>query len=488
MPQKIFTATAAGDVDYFNPQWSEFTGLTFEEIRAWGWTRFIHPEDLPENVRVWRQAIATGEPFQFEHRFRRADGEYRWHLSRALPVRNAAGEVMMWIGANTEVHTIKEAEKALREADRMKDEFLATLSHELRTPLTAITGWSQLLAKGVLSPSDQHVAVEAIRTSAAAQAQLIEDVLDVSRITTGKMRLDRRPADLAEIVEAAVATVRPAAEAKAIPLAVSLPRDLGSHFVDPTRIQQVVWNLLSNAIKFSPAGAPVEVTLRGNRGSSQIEVRDRGPGISSAFLPHIFERFRQADSSATRAHAGLGLGLSLAKELMELHGGTIAVESDEGRGSRFIVSIPAGAKENRNSGPDEDGAVAHGHAAGPLAGFRVLYVDDRDDARLLIAAMLKSAGAEVALAGSAAEALEVLPQARPHVVVTDIAMPERDGYDLLEAMRARPEWRDLPVIALTAHGEADQQQRAAAAGFDDYLRKPIDVHDLTQAVARAAHA
>ncbi|HEX9981785.1 MAG TPA: ATP-binding protein [Thermoanaerobaculia bacterium] len=376
---------------------------------------------------------------------------------------------------------------ALREADRMKDEFLATLSHELRTPLTAIVGWSQMLEMLDLSEKDRELALETIGKSARAQLQLIEDVLDVSRITTGKMRLDRQQADLSVIIENALATVRPAAEAKQIPIEVKLDRSLAFQYVDPARVQQIVSNLLSNAIKFSPPGTPVEVTLRAEETSAAITVADRGPGIRRDLVPHIFERFRQGDSSARRAHAGLGLGLALAKELTELHGGTIDVETEEGRGSRFTVRLPMpvasiAADARRPRGNERESIDA------PLERLRILYVDDRADARLLIRTMLAKSGAHVIEAGSVEEALRQLRTRKPDVVVTDIAMPGRDGYDLLDAIRLHREWDDLPVLALTAHGRIEDERRAIAAGFRSYLRKPIDMQELSAAVSRAVHA
>ncbi len=376
----------------------------------------------------------------------------------------------------------KMVEDALRAADRMKDEFLATLSHELRTPLTSIIGWSHMLLRDELADAEKRMALEAIRSSARAQAQLTEDLLDVSRIITGKVSLAREPVVLAEVVEAAVAAIRPAAEARNIPLEAEIDPALPEAFVDRERIQQVVWNLLSNAIKFSPRGSPVRVILRGDAEKSVIEVIDRGHGIRGDFLPHIFERFRQADSSSKRAESGLGLGLALVKDLVELHGGTVDVESEEGRGSRFTVQLPlAPAPPGAHRSAD---APSHAPAGSPLAGMRVLYVDDREDARVLIGRMLGQEGAEVVHAGSADEALAALSRARPDVVLTDLAMPERDGYDLLAMIRSDRRWNDVPVLALTAQGHMDEDRRAAAAGFQAFLRKPIEPHDLTAALMR----
>jgi PAS domain S-box-containing protein len=268
MPQKIFTANAAGEVDYFNAQWMEFTGLSFEQIKDWGWTQFIHPDDVEENVRRWSQSIRTGEIFELEHRFRRADGEYRWHLSRAHAMRDARGKVLMWIGSNTDIDEVKqvESEKArlldeAQEVNRLKDEFLATMSHELRTPMTAILGWTQLLRTGGFDEPTTERALQTVERNAHAQVRLINDLLDVSRIITGKLRLDLRPVSLASIVEAAVDSVQPTAEAKGIRLQTLFDTQVGLVSGDPDRLQQVVWNLLSNAIKFTPRQGRVRVSL-----------------------------------------------------------------------------------------------------------------------------------------------------------------------------------------------------------------------------------
>ena len=375
--------------------------------------------------------------------------------------------------------SLRRSAEALRTADRMKDEFLATLSHELRTPLTAIIGWSHLLLNADLEKQEQHVALEAIRSSAKAQSQLTEDILDVSRITTGKLRLRREHADVVKVIEAAVATVRPAAEAKRIPIRLTLDTSVPALFIDPDRIQQVVWNLLSNAIKFSPAGTPVEVRLHAEGELAVIDVIDHGPGIVRSFLPYVFERFRQADSSSSRAYAGMGIGLALAKDLVELHGGSIEVESEEGSGSHFTVRLHV---------PSEGAAAMdrrRGSSGAILEDVRIVYVDDREDARLLIGTMLRQHGAEVTVSGSVEDALVRVAGEKPDVVITDLAMPGRDGYELLASIRSEPRFRALPVIALTAQGRVEDEARAMEAGFEAFLRKPIESDDLAAAVDRA---
>jgi PAS domain S-box-containing protein len=410
----------------------------------------------------------------------------RWLAHRAYPT--AGGGLAIYSRDVSEQKAAEEAlrrsTEALRAADRMKDEFLATLSHELRTPLTAIIGWSEILLRADLEPNERAIALETIRSSARAQAQLVDDVLDVSRIVTGKLRLHRTESELVSIVQAAVDTVRPAAEGKRITLGLNLDYTLPPMLVDPERIRQVVWNILSNAIKFSAEGTSVEVTLSAEGESAVVTVSDQGRGIPRAFLPHVFERFRQADSSSTRAHTGLGLGLALAKDLVELHGGSISVESEENVGSRFTVRLPLGPAASAQSAENTP-RVAIAPVRPPLDGVRVLYVDDREDARLLIGTMLRQQGAVVSAAGTVNDALIVLSTHRPHVVVTDLAMPDRDGYDLLAAIRSDRQWDTLPVLALTAQARVGDETHAVAAGFYRFLRKPVESVELGAAVARA---
>jgi PAS domain S-box-containing protein len=382
-------------------------------------------------------------------------------------------------------NALRRSAEALRAADRMKDEFLATLSHELRTPLTAIIGWSHLLLTGGLDEQEVRIGLEAIRSSANAQAQLTDDILDVSRITTGKMRLQRQEISLPAVIEAAVGTVLPAAEARQIALNVNLDRELPRLFLDPERMQQVTWNLLSNAIKFSPPGAVVQIELLREGNEVVLHVTDRGKGIARAFLPFVFERFRQADSSPTRSYAGLGIGLALAKELVELHGGRISVESEEGRGSRFTVRLPLPMATVADRVPESATPLAK---VSNLQGRGVLYVDDREDARVLIARMLEAYGAQMMVASSVEEALAALADGSVDVVLTDLAMPDQDGYDLLAAIRENPRWKDLPVIALTAQGRLDDEHRAVTAGFHSFLRKPIEPETLACSVADALPA
>ncbi len=378
--------------------------------------------------------------------------------------------------------------------NRMKDEFLATLSHELRTPLNAILGWAHLLTTGKADPATAQRALGVIRNNAMAQSQLIEDILDVSRIISGKLRLNLAPVSLREVMESALDSVSPAADAKNI----TIERDIDD--IDPIpgdrdRLQQVFWNLLSNAVKFTPREGRVTVRLKRERDSAAISVEDTGIGISTDFLPYVFDRFSQADGSATRRHGGLGLGLAIVRYLVELHGGTMRADSDgENRGATFTALLPMrvlppidDAGEPIEPPPlDEVETDDLPH----LSGLRILVVDDEQDSRAFLGTLLQSQGASVCSAGSTPEALETFIRERPDVVVSDIAMPGEDGYDLIRQLRAIPA-RDgglTPALALTAYVRDEDVAAALAAGYQRHIRKPVVVSELIGAVAELAAA
>jgi signal transduction histidine kinase/ActR/RegA family two-component response regulator len=387
---------------------------------------------------------------------------------------------------------LEEAVAARAEAEavnRAKDVFLATLSHELRTPLTAILGWVRILhdQNNVDAEMSQH-GLDVIERNAEAQHQLIRDLLDVSRIISGKLQLDVRQIRLAPVVEAALDSVRQAAEAKSIRLGAEYGDGADLVTGDPDRLQQVIWNLLSNAIKFTPKGGSVGVRVGRHGSDVRVSVSDTGQGISPEFLPHVFERFRQQDGSTTREHGGLGLGLAIVRHLVEQHGGRVSAESDgERRGATFsfdlpiaAVKTPAGEAEGR---PDSQRPPAG--AASALGGVRVLVVDDNADARELLALVLGRAGAEVERAASAEAALEMLQQAEVDVLVSDIGMPTEDGYALIGRVRSLTDGRARrpPAVALTAYASEEDRRRALAAGFDAHVAKPVEPAELVSVIA-----
>ena len=410
-----------------------------------------------------------------------------------------------------------------REANRIKDEFLSTLSHELRTPLNAIMGWTQLLrmqqthggngdANGQPPPQQQPQqmnddvahAIDVIDRNARAQAKLVEDLLDVSRVTSGKLRLAAKVIELSTIVECAVEAVRPSAEAKNVAVSVTNEGG-GEHRIngDPDRLQQVVWNLLSNAVKFTPEGGRVDVILDEIAGQHRLRVADTGQGINAAFLPYVFDRFRQADSTSTRTHGGLGIGLTIVRHIVTMHGGSVGAESaGEGRGSTFTVMLPratvaavaasaeppaptecAPAKNETRGGGDDGTGPAESR---DITGTRVLLIDDEPDAREVVGEILRRAGAQVTASGSVGEAMRALRDAKADVILSDIAMPDQDGYDFLRQLRELPERRGgkIPVVALTAYAREEDRVRALSAGFSAHVAKPVSPDEILTTIAR----
>jgi PAS domain S-box-containing protein len=385
------------------------------------------------------------------------------------------------------------AKRSAEAATRAKDEFLAVVSHELRTPLNAILGWARLMRGGTLDEASARRAVEIIERNAGAQAQLIEDILDFSRIVSGRLRLDVESVDLARVLEAALDVVRPAAEAKGIRLDAVLGSRVGPVSGDRDRLQQVMWNLLSNAVKFTPKGGHVHLRLERVDSYAQIAVSDNGQGIAATFLPYVFETFRQEDATITRRQGGLGLGMAITRHIVELHGGSIGVVSPgEGHGSTFTVVLPLMAVNRSEPAVGATASSALEHDREPLlehlpslAGLHVLVVDDRLDGRELVTAVLTRSGATVTTAGSAADAIEKVQRLEPDVLVSDIEMPNEDGYALIERVRALANERGgaIPAIALTAHARFKDRIRALAAGFQVHVTKPVEPAELVILVA-----
>jgi signal transduction histidine kinase/ActR/RegA family two-component response regulator len=386
---------------------------------------------------------------------------------------------------------LQEALRDLNEASRLKDDFLATLSHELRTPLNAIVGWAHVLQSGDVDRDTAAKAVETIRRSAQAQNQLISDMLDVSRIVAGKLRLDFEPTDLPAVIHAALDTVRPAAAAKGVDLVQELDPSASRVLGDPDRLQQVMWNLLSNAIKFTPAGGCVRISLEPLATDVLTTVEDDGPGIEADFLPHVFDRFRQADSSPSRRHGGLGLGLAIVRHLVELHGGTVEARNREGGpGAAFQVRLPRHRVPDNPTAPDLVGAAPAGPAPDPedassLANLKILVVEDQPDALEMVTTILGRRGAGVVTAQSANEGLDALERERPDILVADIEMPGEDGYSLIRKVRLLPRDRGglIPAVALTAYASPRDRAKALAAGSDVHVVKPVQPDELVAVIA-----
>lgn len=475
----------------------------------------FHADDRRRVVEAVRAAVERRAPAEIvaEHRIVRVDGAVRWVRVRGRvlfdPVESGRRAVRI-IGTYVDITDRKEAdergERMLRaerlaraEAERvarMKDEFLATVSHELRTPLNAILGWSHLLRRKDMEPEETARAIATINRNARTQAQLIDDLLDMSRIVSGRIRIERQHADFARIVATAVESVQPSAGARGVTVALISEVADATVFGDPVRLQQVIWNVLTNAVKFTPREGSVDVRLRLDGEQLRLTVSDTGIGIAAEFLPHIFEPFRQQDGSTTRRHGGVGLGLSIAKRLIELHGGTVTVVSaGENAGTTVVVSMPAaqwkeGPRTDRRRSPIADSCDSSGGVTPLLMGVRVMVVEDDPDAQELVKRVLERAGAVVMTADTPGDALRRLPDAAIDVLVSDIGMPEMDGCDFVQLVRASddPNLAGIRAVAVSAYARVEDQERALASGFQRYLSKPIDVQLLTAAVVELARA
>lgn len=607
MPQKIGTTKPNGEVDYFNPQVTEFTGLSYEQLKEWGWTQFIHPDDVTEHVSKWRSCVQLGIVFEFESRIRRHDGEYRWHFTRAIPMRDAAGRIVMWVGSNTDIHDIKETEAALqisevryrrlfeaakdgilildftngviveanpfmsdllgyscesfrgkelweiglfkdraanvaavkalqetgylryehlplqskagatveveivanayREHDHQviqcnirditersrlekllqvqtreleelhlrKDEFLAMLSHELRSPLAPIANAVQLLSLQQDTESrTQQQARKIIERQLAKLQHLVDDLLEVSRITSGRVQLRRVWVTINGIAQGATETVRPLILQRHHELSVSLPVDPIWLHADAARLEQVMINLLTNAAKYTEEGGKIWLTVEREQNECVIRVRDSGVGISPTLLPHVFDLFTQAERSLDRSQGGLGIGLALVERLTELHGGKVEAYSTVGEGSQFVVRLPAQSVEM--SLAEQTPAVVN--QGRPV--LRVLVVDDNVDTVLGFSLLLQAQGHEVRTAYDGMSIVRIAEEFRPNVIMLDIGLPGLNGYEVAQQIREQPSGKNVILIALTGYGQDSDRQASAKAGFDHHLVKPVRFEQIVE--------
>lgn len=479
-----FTYANAALLTMWGKTWDEAIGKNCLELGYPEWHAAMHDREIDE-------VIATKQPIRGEVPFDGTVGR-RMYEYIFVPVIGATGEVEAVAGTTRDVterrraeDTLRESEQRLTDANRVKDEFLAILSHELRTPLNAVLGWAHMLRAGTIAPEVQRRALEALERNAKLQAQLVDDLLDVSRIMSGKLRIDNAAVDLAAVVADAVDAVRSAAAAKQLPIAVRVDSDAQVIVTgDEHRLAQIASNLLANAVKFTPAGGHIDVELRHDAASAEMIMRDTGEGIDPAFLPHVFDRFRQADSARSRKHGGLGLGLAIARHLAEAHGGTIEARSDGlGKGATFVVRLPGRIATRRAI---ENAAPAVERSSGRcLVGLRLVVVDDEPDARDVTKAILEYEGAEVVPAESAGEALHAISGKGFDALVADIGMPEQDGYWLIRAVRSLPpsDGGTIPAVALTAWTAPKDREEAIAAGYDRHLGKPVDPDALVATVS-----
>jgi PAS domain S-box-containing protein len=504
--EAIATKNLDGIIQTWNASAEKLFGYSADEIIGKSVTILIPRERLSEEDEILSH-LRRGLPAERLETIRlKKDGTPIPVSVTVSPMKDPDGEV---IGASKLIQDITARQRTERErqqllareqslrtqaeaAGRMRDEFLATVSHELRTPLNAILGWATMLNKGNVEPSIASRGLESIERNAKAQAQLIEDLLDVSRIISGKVRLEIEPIILTDIIEEALDAVRPAAEAKSIRLLVNIDPSTGLLRADPARLQQVIWNLLSNSIKFTAAGGEVIVTGRRTDSMAEISVSDTGEGISPKFLPYVFDRFQQADSSVTRKHGGLGLGLAITRHLVEMHGGTVKAQSEgEGRGATFTVRLPIPAvyteiSQTKDGGNSDRHSSRRGKTQPPaLQGIKILAVDDSSDTRELLTAVLEGCGATVATASSVREALDVFAAWKADVLVCDIGMPEQDGCTFISAIRQLPREKggDIPAIALTGYVRVEDRARVLQAGYQMFVPKPIEASELCSMIS-----
>lgn len=499
-----------GRISSWNSGTERLYGYSEAEVLGQDSTRFFSAEDRQSGKPARLLEIAAREGHSQDEGWRlRKDGSRFWasitltalydgellgfsQIVHDLTDRKRADEERSQL-----LQTAEEARQEAEAANQMKDEFLAVLSHELRTPLNAITGWAHMLQAGDLDAATQAKAVETINRNAMLQARLISDLLDVSRIVSGKLRLDLKPVELQGVIRAAIDTVRPAAEAKEVQIDVDTTAGSGPVRGDAFRLQQVVWNLLSNAVKFSPRKCHIQVRLERHNSRVELTVADEGPGIRPDFLPHIFEAFRQADATTTRPHQGLGLGLAIVRNLLQLHGGSVkAMNRTEGSGAIFKVTLPLDISQPLGVGERQHMLLARDLEGDEvqlgtiLKGIKVVIVDDEADAREVGALILDRCGATVRAASSAGEAFEMIQRETPDVLVADIEMPGEDGYSLVRRVRRLPpdQGGQMVVIALTAHASANDIPKLVSAGFQRYVPKPLQPRELISAIVALTKA
>ena len=470
-------------------------GYTAAEMIGHPIWRLFPPDRWEEEPRILER-IRRGEKVDHFETKRVRKGGVLIDVSVTIsPIRDREGRIIGASKIARDISAQKQAQEKLvlvndelRRADQMKSEFLATLSHELRTPLNAIIGWTHVLKEGdATDPTEVKEGLAVIERNARAQAQMIEDLLDVSRIVSGKVILDVQQLNLVSVVESAMQSLLPAAQAKEIRLTSAFSSVEGVVMGDRNRLQQVIWNLLSNAMKFTPKRGRVHVTIQRRNSQVEIAVADNGNGIPPQHLAQVFERFRQLDGSTTRRHSGLGLGLSIVKQLVEMHGGEVHAHSEgEGRGATFTVALPIMSARGDLAGGSRPGDAHQINSGTPLKGVRVLAVDDEPDSLQLVARILEARGAQVTKASSAAEGMQRLEESRPDILLSDIGMPEQDGYGFIRRVRQMASLSSLPAVALTALARSEDRTHALNAGFQTHVAKPVEPHELVAVVASLA--
>ncbi len=478
--QLVWMARPDGYRFWFNERWYEYSGMAADEVEGDGWQSVCDSAELPRVLASWRAALAKGVPWEEIYTLRRRDGQMRWHLARAVPVRDEQGEITCWFGTSTDIHDRIASEQALKDADARKDQFLATLAHELRNPLAPISNALQLWPHCL----DDKQEMEQLRRIMSRQVEqlvrLIDDLMDMARITRGKVTLRRAPLDLGVLIARAVETVRPLIDEAGHSLSVTLPVGPVAIDGDLSRLTQVLSNILSNAAKYTPPHGTISVVAEPHEQRVVIRVRDNGSGIPEHMLSSIFEPFRQIDTALSRSHGGLGIGLALARQFIELHGGTVEARSKgPSQGSEFVVTLPTLSVIPAGNDLEPPSPIDH-----PSGRRRIVVVDDHADSAETLARILCARGQDARAFNEGQVAIDWVLAHPPDVVFLDIAMPDLDGYEIARRLREHPELRSTVLVALTGLGQLRDQRQAFAAGFDYHLTKPATVIDLEGLLAR----
>ncbi len=479
--QLAWMADDSGAIFWYNKRWFDYTGTTLEQVQGWGWQVVHAPEHVDRVTEKFARCIALGEVWEDTFPLRGADGRFRWFLSRAIPIRDADGQVLRWFGTNTDITAQRDAEEALRAADRRKDEFLATLAHELRNPLAPISNSLHILRMAEdVDPSTERVH-GILERQTHHLSRLVDDLLEVSRITQGKIELRRQQVEFAGIMRSAVETSRPFIDARSHQLAINLPPEPVLLDADATRLTQAVANLLTNAAKYTPTGGQIWLTAEADASEAVIRVRDNGIGIDADLLPRVFEKFAQGSSSDARSGGGgLGIGLTLARNMVELHGGSIEASSQGlGRGSQFTIRLPLQGTAPQTPATDRGLRIGKSEADSR----RILVVDDARDSAYILSRLLETLGHQVFTADNGATALEIARREHPDVVFSDIAMADMDGYEMARLLRQEPGLENVLLVALTGFGQESDRAHTNEAGFDHHLVKPVSPEQLKQTLS-----
>jgi len=479
----VWVTDAEGAAIYLSDSYLKLTGLTLEQTMRDGWSSALHPDDVESTLAAWKKCARTGTAWYNEHRVRGIDGKYHAILAQGVPILDDSGRIQRWAGINLDISRLKNTERALLEADRRKDEFLATLAHELRNPLAPIRNAVRILDSSAADDRQRKWGREVIARQVQRMALLLDDLLDVARITRGQLELKKDYVDLKSVVNVAVETARPLLDAKRHQLIVGLPANPVRLEADPLRLSQVIGNLLTNAAKYTDPEGRIELQARMSNGELQISIRDNGIGLADEVLPGLFTMFSQVNSAIDRAEGGLGIGLALVKGLVALHGGRVQVRSEGlGRGSEFIVHLPHGVIAEPLA-PPADTPSGAANASNVRRG-RVLVADDNRDAAESLSLVLRFIGYEVFTAFNGTEALEIGARERPHAAIIDIGMPGMSGHEVARRMRLEAWGRHAVLIALTGWGQDQDKQAARAAGFDEHLTKPVDPDQVEGTLVR----